>query len=214
MRVDWMLKMNTTVALMTLFFVVYFWLLNHAFFPVTVVPRIGIDRWIGFFPGAWPLYVSLWVYVPLAPTLLVSRREMLAYALAAAVLSVGGFICFLFWPTKLGASAIDWAQHPSLSYLKAVDASGNACPSLHVGFAVFTAYWLHGLLRRVGAPLWALAGDWVWCAGIVYSTIAIRQHVALDALAGAVLGLSVALAHHGLLARVFTDFQEGENPCK
>jgi membrane-associated phospholipid phosphatase len=32
----------------------------------------------------------------------------------------------------------------------------------------------------------------LWCAGIIYSTIATRQHVALDVLAGVALALVVA----------------------
>jgi membrane-associated phospholipid phosphatase len=64
-----------------------------------------------------------------------------------------------------------------------------------VAFAVFTALWFGRLLRGLGAGRAARELNWAWCAGIVYSTVAIRQHVALDALAGAVLGAGVAWAH-------------------
>jgi membrane-associated phospholipid phosphatase len=30
--------------------------------------------------------------------------------------------------------------------------------------------------------------NWAWCIGIVYSTVATRQHVVVDVLAGLVLG--------------------------
>jgi membrane-associated phospholipid phosphatase len=36
------------------------------------------------------------------------------------------------------------------------------------------------------------AVSWVWSLGIVYSAMATKQHVALDVLAGAVLGLAGA----------------------
>jgi len=39
------------------------------------------------------------------------------------------------------------------------------------------------------------------CAGILYSTIATRQHVALDAAAGAVLGGAASLAYLGAMVR-------------
>jgi membrane-associated phospholipid phosphatase len=39
------------------------------------------------------------------------------------------------------------------------------------------------------------AFNWLWCLGILYSTVAIRQHVALDVLAGAGLGAAVAVVH-------------------
>ncbi len=76
--------------------------------------------------------------------------------------------------------------------LKAADASGNACPSLHAAFAVFSAVWIGRLLRRLGAPVLFHAANLCWCAGILYSTIATRQHVAVDLYAGTLLGLVVA----------------------
>jgi membrane-associated phospholipid phosphatase len=183
-----------TVA-MAAFFTAYFWLLNHARQPVTTVPRIFIDRMIGFEPRAVVLYASLWPYVTLAPALLTSRRELASYAWAAVAMSIVGFGTFILWPTAVPRPDFDVALHPSLATLKAVDASGNAFPSLHVAFAVFSAAWLGRLLRAMGAGVLARAANWIWCLGIVYSTLAIRQHVALDAVSGALLGAAVAAAH-------------------
>jgi membrane-associated phospholipid phosphatase len=195
MRFMWLTKMTGTVAIMTAFFIGYFWLLNHARYPVTTIPPIFIDRMVAFQPWTLPLYVSLWIYVPLAPALLVDRREMASYAVAAVALSMVGFGVFVLWPTAIPKPDIDWSRHPSVSYLKAVDASGNAFPSLHVAFAVFTAVWFGRLLRGLGAGGLARALNWLWCLGIVYSTLAIRQHVALDAIAGAGLGAAAAAVH-------------------
>jgi membrane-associated phospholipid phosphatase len=38
--------------------------------------------------------------------------------------------------------------------------------------------------------------NWIWCLGILYSTVATRQHVFLDVLAGAALGAVIAVASH------------------
>ncbi len=195
MRVSWPTKMLGTMAIMSAFFVVYFQLLNHPLHPLTTVPRIFVDRLIGFCPWALPLYVSLWVYVPLAPALIVDRRELISYGFATVALSAAGFAVFLVWPTTVPRPDVDWAAHPSFAYLKSVDASGNAFPSLHVAFAVFTAVWFGRLLRELGAGPVGRALNWLWCAGIVYSTMAIRQHVALDALSGAALGAAFAALH-------------------
>lgn len=195
MLTRWVVKMVGTVVCMAAFFVVYFWLLNHARYPVTTVPRIFVDRMIAFQPWALPLYISLWFYVPLAPSLLASTRDLRSYVLAAAALSVVGFGIFILWPTTVPKPEIGASLAPSLSYLKTVDASGNAFPSLHVAFAVFTALWLGRLLRDLGAGPVARALNWAWCLGIVYSTLAIRQHVALDAIAGALLGWAAAVVH-------------------
>ena len=198
-RVLWIPKMAGTVVGMTAFFIVYFWLLNHSRSPVTTVPRIFVDRLIGFSPAAIVLYISLWIYVPLAPSLLTTGRELLAYLGAAAAMSIMGFGIFILWPTTIPKPEFDPALYPSMSYLKTVDASGNAFPSLHVAFAVFTVLWFGRLLHETRAGMALGVLNWVWCIGIVYSTVAIRQHVALDAFAGILLGAAVAAVHMSLL---------------
>jgi len=198
-RKGWLAKMLGTTLGMTAFFVVYFQLLRHPLYPPTIVPLTAVDRLIGFRPEALFLYLSLWFYVSLAPALLINRRELVSYGLAAIALSVIGLGIFLFWPTAVPRPEVDWSQHPAFAFLKSVDASGNACPSLHVAFAVFTAVWLRRILRQMGAGRVVRALNWLWCLGILYSTVAIRQHVALDVLTGIVLGATVAVVHLRLL---------------
>jgi membrane-associated phospholipid phosphatase len=189
----WPAKLIGATVGMTSFFVAYFWVLHHPLFPVTTMPLTALDRRISFRPEAVALYLSLWFYVTLAPALLIDRRELLSYVLAAAGISVIGLGIFLLWPTTVFWPDADRSQHPAFAFLQSVDASGNACPSLHVAFAVFTAVWLHRLLPQLGAGRGASVFNWLWCLGILYSTVAIRQHVALDVLAGAVLGAAVAV---------------------
>ncbi|HEX2862650.1 MAG TPA: phosphatase PAP2 family protein [Lacunisphaera sp.] len=193
--VFWVPKMLGTTLGMTAFFIGYFWVLAHPQGPVTVMPLTFADRLIGFQPAALPLYLSLWFYVSLAPALVVDRRELLSYGAATAGLSLLGLGIFFLWPTAVPPAGIDWSLHPAFTFLKAADASGNACPSLHVAFSVFTAIWFARLLRELGAGPAARFLNWLWCGGILYSTVATRQHVALDVVAGGILGALVALAH-------------------
>lgn len=201
LRTLWFAKATGTTLGMSGFFVLYFWLLNHPQFPVTVMPLTWVDRLIDFHPETLLLYVTLWVYVALPPAILPDRRELVSYGLAALALAGTGLLIFLFWPTTLPHFEIDWARHATFSTLKAADLSGNACPSLHVAFAVFTAIWLDRLLREIGFGVVLRTLNWLWCLGIVYSTIAVRQHVALDVLAGAALGATVAVLHFAALRR-------------
>jgi membrane-associated phospholipid phosphatase len=186
------LKSIGTTLFIGLFFGAYFYLLKEPAYPTTVMPVTFFDRLIGFQPLALPWYISLWVYVSLPPALLATRRELYGYGLAMAGTCLAGLIVFYFWPTAVPSANIDWALYPDVAFLKSMDASGNACPSLHVATAVFSGIWLHHLLRRFGAPLWILIFNWVWCTGIVYSALATRQHVAVDVLAGLVLGVLAA----------------------
>ena len=186
------LKSIGTPLFISLFFGAYLYLLKAPFYPATVMPITLLDGLIGFQPLALPLYVSLWVYVSLPPVLLATRRDLYRYAMAMAGTCLAGLIVFYFWPTVVPIADIDWAQYPDVEFLKNIDASGNACPSLHVATAVFSGIWLHHLLRRFSAPQWIQIINWMWCTGIVYSTLATRQHVAVDVLAGLLLGVPAA----------------------
>ena len=178
---------GTTLSF-SLFFVAYFYLLKHPVYPAIVMPFTWIDSLISFQPLAMPLYLSLWVYVSLPTALLETRHDLNRYASAMAGTCLVGLIIFLFWPTIVPAADIDWAQYPAVDFLKKIDAAGNAFPSLHVATAVFSGIWLHYLLRRFGAPVWIHSLNGMWCIGIVYSTLATRQHVAVDVLDGLALG--------------------------
>jgi len=174
------------------FFCAYFYLLKEPAYPMTIMPITLLDRLIGFQPLASPLYFSLWVYVSLPPALLATRSELYGYGIVMAGTCLAGLIVFYFWPTVVPPANINWAQYPDVYFLKNLDTSGNACPSLHVTTAVFSGIWLHHLLSRIGAPRWILVSNALWCTGIVYSTLAIRQHVAVDVIAGLVLGTLTA----------------------
>ena len=182
------LKGIGTPLFIGLFFGAYFYVLKNPAYPTTVMPITWLDRMIGFQPQTMPLYVSLWVYVSLPPALLETRRELYRYGMAIAGTCLAGLIAFYFWPTAVPAADIDWARYPEVGFLKNIDAAGNAFPSLHVATAIFSGLWLDHLLRRFGAPLWSLSFNWIWCIGIIYSTLATRQHVAVDVWGGLMLG--------------------------
>lgn len=189
----WWLKTLGISAYITGFMFVYFTLLRHPLFTVTLMPLTVLDRYISFAPWSLLLYGTLWVYISLVPGLLWSWGEMREYLLQVTALSLLGFALFLLWPTAVPASLLDWSGHPVVAFLKSVDAAGNACPSLHAAFAVLTAVWLQRLLSHLEARGYLHLLNWLWCLGILYSTLATKQHVALDLYAGVALGLAMAL---------------------
>lgn len=200
-RTHWVFKMTGTTAFMSAFFVGYFATLKSPVFPVTIIPATTLDHWVTFRPESLPLYVSLWVYVALPPALLLRRSELLAYGAAAGGLSVAGLGLFFFLPTTIVRPEIDWTLYPSFAFLKNIDAAGNACPSLHVAFAVFSAFALDRILRSAGGRTLARLLNAAWCIGIVYSTLATKQHVVLDAAAGTLFGLAGAAWHRWVETR-------------
>ena len=192
MRSHFLLKAFGITFFMLAFFTAYFYLLKNPVFPVTLMPLTALDIAVGFKPASLFLYGSLWLYVSLPPALQATRRELIHYGLAVGTLCVAGLGFFLVWPTATPAANIDWEGSYGFSVLKGVDAAGNACPSLHVATAVFSAMWLNRLLFEVGAPRIVRVLNWAWCVGIAYSTLATKQHVAVDMVAGVILGLFAA----------------------
>jgi hypothetical protein len=169
------------------------------------MPVTWVDELIGFQPLSLPLYVFLWFYISLGTALAKDLRELATFGAASLAMSVVGLAIFMFLPTRAPDFAVDWSQYPSMRFLKTVDVAGNAFPSLHAAFCVFTAVVLHAQLTAVGAGRWLRAWNLLLCGGILYSTIATRQHVALDAAAGAALGGAAALAYLGALSRRVMD---------
>jgi len=196
----WPIKMVANIVGIAAFFVVYFQVLHLPHPDVTVMPVTALDRWISFEPLAFPLYASLWLYISLPLALLRTPRELVSYGLAAFALSALAMTAFVLWPTTVPRFAdVDASAHAAIGWLKSLDAGSNACPSLHVAFAVFSAAWLERLLREMAGGTALRALNVVWCLGILYSTLATRQHVLLDVLAGAALGAAVVALHLRLL---------------
>jgi len=187
-----LLKSVGITAFMTLFFMAYFHLLNHPVRPVVAMPLTIVDRLVPFLPASLPLYLSLWVYVSLPPSLIVERRELERYGLAIGLVCLTGLACFLLWPTAVPRTVLDWQGFPGSDLLQGIDKAGNACPSLHVATAVFSAVWMHRILGQLVAPRWSKGVNLIWAAAIVLSTLSTRQHVFLDVLAGTALGLAGA----------------------
>jgi PAP2 superfamily len=199
LRLRWFWKAVGITGFMWTFFTLYFYLLRHPAQAVFVMPLTALDRAIPFQPAAFVAYASLWFYVGLPAALLLSLRELFIYGLWIGSLCLTGLACFYFWPSAVppfdfaAHAAAQGDKHAGIALLQGVDAAGNACPSLHVATAMFSALWLHRLLRSTGArPLWWLLNA-TWLVLIVYSTLAIKQHVLWDVLAGTALALVFAL---------------------
>lgn len=199
----WWLKAPGCTLFIWLFFEAYFFLLRYPHAQVTTMPVTWLDGVIPMQWWAWVPYLSLWFYTCLPPSLLPNLRQLLYYGLSVGSVCLLGLMCFYLWPTIV--PAYTRPEGTGLALVEGLDMAGNACPSLHVAIAVFSAIWLSHQLRGVGVNWrWRFA-NWVWCLLIVYSTLATKQHVALDALGGALLGaaggwLSLALFRRWFVA--------------
>jgi hypothetical protein len=186
------LKIVGVTVFTWLFFIGYFQLLRHPVHAMTVMPLTALDRLIPFQPEMLIAYFSLWFYVGLAPGLQRNFSELVVYGLWVGALCLSGLALFHFWPTQVPPLMAGGSDFPGFALLQGVDAPGNACPSMHVAVAIFTAIRVDDVLHRTRAPLSLRLTNWLWFVAIAYSTLAVKQHVVLDALAGALLGIAFA----------------------
>ena len=192
MRRHFLLKLVGTTVFVSLFFVGYLHVLHHPAFEVTVMPLTALDALIVFQPQALFAYLSLWLYLGIGPGLQLTFLELVAYAAWLSALCLVGLCIFYWWPTQVPALSFDVSVYAGFEMLKGIDAAGNACPSLHVAVAAFTLIRVRAVLRRIGAPIALGLCNAAWFAAIAWSTLATRQHVVLDVVAGALLGMAFA----------------------
>jgi hypothetical protein len=151
LKLLWFWKSTGTALFMVVFFYLYFLVLNYPMNAVHTMPTTHLDRWITFWSPAFLPYASLWLYTSLVPALQPNGWRLLGYGVGIGLVCLIGLSIFIAYPTAVPFTAMDWFNDPSRSVLQKLDAAGNACPSLHVAAALFTALNLRRLLQEMSA---------------------------------------------------------------
>jgi len=187
---EWKIKLLLGGTITALFWGGYFRLEHLAHVSVTQMPALAVDRMIPFTPSAAFVYVSQFVTMPLVIWLMTSRRQLLFCCRGLLLLIGASFLVFYCWPTAIVRPESVPGRFFIYDLVVGADQTGNACPSLHAAFGVFTGgcAWdvFHGWRNR----RWLVGASWVWMTAILASTLLIKQHVFLDLLAGSLLGLT------------------------
>ena len=187
-RRHFLLTLIGTTAFTFVFFVGYLYIQRHPAYPLTVMPLTVLDRLIPFQPHALFAYLSLWVYVGVGPGLQRTRTDILVYTAWMGALCLVGLGIFYFLPTQVPPPILDVSKSVGFAMLRQLDAAGNACPSMHVAVALFTAVRIDDVLRCARSPTPLRLANAACFAAIAYSTLAVKQHVVLDVVAGALMG--------------------------
>ena len=186
LRAELGLKLALTVALYVCVYAPYQLLQRHQFFPATEMPLSQWDRAIPFWPQSVWVYLSIYLFMPLAPFVMRERRQLLRYARGLVAISLVADAVFIFWPTTCPRPAA--ADVTGLyRVLTAIDNPFHACPSLHAAFAVFSALVADLVTRELKLPSrWRIAA-WTWTALILLATLTTKQHTLADLAAGGAL---------------------------
>jgi membrane-associated phospholipid phosphatase len=196
---DSMLIVIFGTSLMTAVFLAgYFFIQTHPARMPFEMPLTRIDSLVPLDPKFLGVYLSLWVYLGAGPGLQPNAIERGRYALWMGALGITALLIFWIWPTRAPPIPGD-AGSSGLSFLHQVDLTSNACPSMHVAAAMFTVLRVDSILQQTRASLYMKLFNVGWFVAIAYSTMAIRQHVFLDVIAGALFGAAFAVA--SLVAR-------------
>jgi PAP2 superfamily len=200
-----------TSLLTGLFFIAYFAVQRHPSHAPLLMPMTALDAMIPFQPAALLAYVTVWIYIGVGPGLQRTVREFIVYGTWLSAMCVSGLTIFYLWPTRVPSLVAVTHGFPGFATLRRIDEAGNACPSMHVAVAVFTVVRVDEIMRAMRIPWPMRVANATWFALIVYSTLATKQHVVLDVVAGALLGLVFALMSLRWRPEFFSHHVQGDS---
>jgi hypothetical protein len=105
-------------------------------------------------------------------------------------------LAYVFWPTAVPPAAVDWGLYPARCSRGSTRGQCLSVPA-RGGGALF-GLWLDRELRELQCGRAWHWGNWLWSGLIVFSTLATKQHVLLDVLAGSALAAAAAALSPGL----------------
>jgi len=139
-----------------------------------LLPLSFIDNAAGYTPWALPIYLSHFLFLPLALMSLRSYPVFLRALKSMAIASSLACVIFLIYPTT-------FPRVDSSPFLRFIDTPANCFPSLHVALACIAAWSL-----RADGVRWAPFGAF-WAVSIAVSTVLVKQHYAVDLVGGLLL---------------------------
>jgi membrane-associated phospholipid phosphatase len=195
------LKRETSLLLGVLSFIVPYTLINNFSQSRNAYQlMLPIDTAIPFVASFVLFYSLTFVYILVAPYLLIKdKKKFFVLALSFIFTMLMGYLTFLLFPVKtiLRVETFEpgiWSSLVKITYF--LDAPGfNNFPSLHVALSLLVSLIIYDHNKKH----W-----WVWIAFILItlSTMLIKQHYFIDAVAGVLLGIIGFLVYLWMLKQV------------
>lgn len=176
-----------TIPMVALFSIIPFYLYTGHLVRGRIlhVPALALEGALPIVPAWSFVYLSL-LLAAILPVLVVHQQELVRRTINAFLaIWVFSYVVFLVYPTIAsrpeeypGEGFAAWG----LRVVYSIDHSYNCFPSLHVAQCFLAALACYRVHRGVGAA----ALVWAFLVGV--STLYTKQHYALDAIAGAIIG--------------------------
>jgi membrane-associated phospholipid phosphatase len=154
--------------------------------PISFTP-LAIDRWVPFSLAWLDIYQSIYLMVPVA-LLARTRDQLRAFAIGLLGFALVSFAIFILLPVR-GPRLADCPTTGMYGMLIQIDLPLNTFPSLHMAAA---AYFSCVAIRLTGGRLRQICTVVIpiWVIIIAYSTLATKQHYAVDVPSGVAIGLA------------------------
>jgi membrane-associated phospholipid phosphatase len=183
------LKLGLTAGLVAAFCIPYFALQRFPLRPPRTLSPSALDALVPFRPEWTVVYQSLFLLMPAVAWLTDSSEALRRYARGFLAVCAAGFAVFLVFPVAGPRPPLASAEG-LYGLLVRYDSPLNSFPSLHVALATYSLLFGEYLLAAAGRPApGLLLAATTWTAAIAYSTLATRQHYAIDLPAGMLLAL-------------------------
>lgn len=182
-------KLAITGGLNALFAVFWFLIPRVLVHDATVLPLTSLEQRLPFMESFVYAYLSIALFMPIAPYLTVSRELLWRHAAGFATLSLVAFACFVLYPVAVPVPATP-ARTLLFQFLLA-DTRLNSLPSLHAGYTVYSLlYWRHVLpdIPHAAARRTVALVVTGWGCVILLSVLLTKQHYLVDVVAGVALG--------------------------
>lgn len=188
MRTLWPLKARLTFLLSLLFLPLYLLSSHHIWRPLWHPPLTWLDRNIPYQPAWLWAYQSLYVVTATIPWLATTAFQLRRFVVTFWIIATVGLMTFVLLPVAAPRPAVV-PLSPGMSLLLIYDGAYGDFPSLHAAFLVMTlAFGFRVMDRRV--PVLVITLMLTWAVAILYATLALKEHYAIDLLAGIVLALA------------------------